>query len=181
MGNTCKPMAVSFQWMTKSTTNKKKKKRNLLLVPYPEYFMVKWKKKDALSLCEARWRTEDWVNLHERRNTLKSFGKRHNPLSIIPGWFLWLPTHPSWTYMHVNHSLWRKHDPASYKWTSFYELKAWIPKKPLDLKRLKKKLRFLKKQNPWTIESMEFSRPDRILEWIAFPFCRESSQPRDQT
>ena len=26
MGNTCKPMAVSFQCMTKSTTNKKKKK-----------------------------------------------------------------------------------------------------------------------------------------------------------
>ena len=24
MGNTCKPMAVSFQYMTKSTTNKKK-------------------------------------------------------------------------------------------------------------------------------------------------------------
>ena len=30
MGNTCKPMAVSFQCMTKSTT-KKKKKRHLLL------------------------------------------------------------------------------------------------------------------------------------------------------
>ena len=31
MGNTCKPMAVSFQCMTKSTTNKKKikKKHNL--------------------------------------------------------------------------------------------------------------------------------------------------------
>ena len=28
MGNTCKPMAVSFQCMTKSTTNKKKKKCN---------------------------------------------------------------------------------------------------------------------------------------------------------
>ena len=28
MGNTCKPMAVSFQCMTKSTTNKKKKKIN---------------------------------------------------------------------------------------------------------------------------------------------------------
>ena len=28
MGNTCKPMAVSFQCMTKSTTNKKKKKRS---------------------------------------------------------------------------------------------------------------------------------------------------------
>ena len=27
MGNTCKPMAVSFQCMTKSTTIKKKKKR----------------------------------------------------------------------------------------------------------------------------------------------------------
>ena len=28
MGNTCKPMAVSFQWMTTSTTKKKKKKLN---------------------------------------------------------------------------------------------------------------------------------------------------------
>ena len=27
MGNTCKPMAVSFQCMTKFTTNKKKKRR----------------------------------------------------------------------------------------------------------------------------------------------------------
>ena len=27
MGNTCKPMAVSFQCMTKFTTNKKEKKR----------------------------------------------------------------------------------------------------------------------------------------------------------
>ena len=30
MGNTCKPMAVSFQCMTKSTTNKIKKKNSLL-------------------------------------------------------------------------------------------------------------------------------------------------------
>ena len=28
MENTCKPMAVSFQCMTKSTTNKKKQKKN---------------------------------------------------------------------------------------------------------------------------------------------------------
>ena len=28
MGNTCKPLAVSFQCMTKSTTNKKKRKKN---------------------------------------------------------------------------------------------------------------------------------------------------------
>ena len=36
MGNTCKPMAVSFQCMTKFTTNKKKKKK---------------KKKRCSSLC----------------------------------------------------------------------------------------------------------------------------------
>ena len=30
MGNTCKPMAVSFQCMTKSTTNKKEKKASIL-------------------------------------------------------------------------------------------------------------------------------------------------------
>ena len=45
MGNTCKPMAVLFQCMTKFTTNKKKKKkrkvtlskytRNLWAVPLP--------------------------------------------------------------------------------------------------------------------------------------------------
>ena len=31
MGNTCKPMAVSFQCMTKSTTNKKKKLKKKLM------------------------------------------------------------------------------------------------------------------------------------------------------
>ena len=30
------------------------------------------------------------------------------------------------------------------------------------------------------IQSREFSRP-RILEWVAYPFSRGSSQPRDQT
>ena len=30
---------------------------------------------------------------------------------------------------------------------------------------------------PWTMQSMEFS----ILEWVAFPFSRGSSQPRDWT
>ena len=33
MGNTCKPMAVSFQCMTKSTTNKKKYMQDM----YDEY------------------------------------------------------------------------------------------------------------------------------------------------
>ena len=33
---------------------------------------------------------------------------------------------------------------------------------------------------PWTTQSMEFSWQVRILEWVAFPFSRGSSQPRDQ-
>ena len=32
MGNTCKPMTVSFQCMTKSTTIKKKKKDNSIII-----------------------------------------------------------------------------------------------------------------------------------------------------
>ena len=35
MGNTCKPMAVSFQCMTKSTTIKKKKKKN-----FPQFAVI---------------------------------------------------------------------------------------------------------------------------------------------
>ena len=41
MGNTCKPMAVSFQCMTKSTTNKKKKKSRDMFAdngPYSQWF-----------------------------------------------------------------------------------------------------------------------------------------------
>ena len=34
MGNTCKPMAVSFQCMTKFTTNKKKKKNFQFVVTH---------------------------------------------------------------------------------------------------------------------------------------------------
>ena len=34
MGNTCKPMAVSFQCMKKSTTNKKKKERPSIAIMY---------------------------------------------------------------------------------------------------------------------------------------------------
>ena len=39
MGNTCKPMAVSFQCMTKFTTNKKKKR----------------KKKKKKQCCDEHW------------------------------------------------------------------------------------------------------------------------------
>ena len=40
MGNTCKPMAVSFQCMTKFTTNKKKRKKNLFLGTAKLFFSV---------------------------------------------------------------------------------------------------------------------------------------------
>ena len=33
----------------------------------------------------------------------------------------------------------------------------------------------------WTTQSMGFSRPEWILEWVAIPFYRGSSQLRDQT
>ena len=47
MGNTCKPMAVSFQCMTKSTTIKKKKerkkKKNFGIYPkYNEKFLMNY-------------------------------------------------------------------------------------------------------------------------------------------
>ena len=38
MGNTCKPMAVSFQCMTKSTTNKKKKENKQTKKKKKSYF-----------------------------------------------------------------------------------------------------------------------------------------------
>ena len=34
MGNTCKPLAVSFKCMTKSTTNKKKRKKKNLIISF---------------------------------------------------------------------------------------------------------------------------------------------------
>ena len=38
---------------------------------------------------------------------------------------------------------------------------------------------------PWTIQSMDYTvhgiLQARILEWVAFPFSRGSSQPREQT
>ena len=57
MGNTCKPLAVSFQCMTKSTTNKKKKKKR------KKKTKQKKKKKrkdhrDLLFLCKGHWDSE---------------------------------------------------------------------------------------------------------------------------
>ena len=46
MGNTCKPMAVSFQYMTKSTTNKKEKKgikkKKKINIHFSEHTLCVW-------------------------------------------------------------------------------------------------------------------------------------------
>ena len=55
MGNTCKPMAVSFQSMTKSTTNKKKKREREFGAGHlePFYHPGEWCRVTALNeaLC----------------------------------------------------------------------------------------------------------------------------------
>ena len=45
MGNTCKPMAVLFQCMTKFTTNKKKKKKDTLYFKIENKIYISQKKK----------------------------------------------------------------------------------------------------------------------------------------
>ena len=62
MGNTCKPMAVSFQCMTKFTTNKKKikikKKKNLL--QHNSSKASKKKKRKKFSFIEDIFRDSDF-------------------------------------------------------------------------------------------------------------------------
>ena len=57
MGNICKPMAVSFQCMTKSTTNKKKEKRkkNWVYVSDAKYY-------DLLALIFEN--EKSWSDVH---------------------------------------------------------------------------------------------------------------------
>ena len=58
MENTCKPMAVSFQCMTKFTTNKKKIKK--------KFFKKKGKKKTTKFKCQSSIRI-----LHKAGSSLK--------------------------------------------------------------------------------------------------------------
>ena len=71
MGNTCKPLAVSFQCMTKSTTNKKKKKKE----KKKENIYIK--KKNVLltnlGLGVVKNHSRDAWNLSEERCTEKIF------------------------------------------------------------------------------------------------------------
>ena len=63
MGNTCKPMAVLFQCMTKFTTNKKKKKKDRCYI-------------EQLSHCAAHF---PWGELG------KQFESLHEPIAIVGG------------------------------------------------------------------------------------------------
>ena len=72
MGNTCKPMAVSFQCMTKSTTKKKKKywSFSFSISPSSEYS----------GLLSFRM---DWLDLLAVQGTLKSLLQHHSSKASI--------------------------------------------------------------------------------------------------
>ena len=61
MGNTCKPMAVSFQCMTKFTTNKKKKKNSLPTRQLPPVAVLR------IGVSAGRRRGCGQVDCHWRR------------------------------------------------------------------------------------------------------------------
>ena len=63
MGNTCKPMAVSFQCMTKFTTNKKKKDDVVKLL---------------YSICQKIWRTQWWPTQDWKRSIFIPIPKKGN-------------------------------------------------------------------------------------------------------
>ena len=59
MGNTCKPMAVLFQCMTKFTTNKKKKKKKRSSLAC-NYVQTKWNNSYYLFLKEPGLTPRKW-------------------------------------------------------------------------------------------------------------------------
>ena len=69
MGNTCKPMAVSFQCMTKFTTNKKKKR--------------KWKKKNHMIISIDAEKAFDKIPHSFMIKTLQKAGLEGTYLNII--------------------------------------------------------------------------------------------------
>ena len=71
MGNTCKPMAVSFQCMTKFTTNKKNKKfKKKISINHATNFLLP--EACPLSLCYAK---RAWANPGETQG----IGPHHSP------------------------------------------------------------------------------------------------------
>ena len=79
MGNTCKPLAVSFQCMTKSTTNKKKKKTQILK---EKFFNI-------------------WTNWTSPK--VKTFGKMKT--TMVPKQRFTIIDHDSKSYMEDNETI----------------------------------------------------------------------------
>ena len=63
MGNTCKPMAVSFQCMTKFTTNKKKKKKKKKEMGIPDHSTCLPPEKGQEATVRSRHGTKDWFQI----------------------------------------------------------------------------------------------------------------------
>ena len=97
------------------------------------------------------WLTWQRIHLQCRRPQLDPWVRK------IPWRREWLPTP-----VLLPEEFHRQRSQAGY-------LRKW-KRKPLSHVQL-----FM---TPWTIQSMEFSR---ILEWVALPFSKGSSQPRDRT
>ena len=74
MGNTCKPLAVSFQYMTKSTTNKKKIKK------IKKNKKIKKKKKERRKCFLTRHRTLHNVEL-QNHSQIKQSQQKHSIFS----------------------------------------------------------------------------------------------------
>ena len=67
--------------------------------------------------------------------------------------------------------------PLRWMWREKKVAQKWWLRSEVKWKSLSRVRPFV---TPWTIQSMECSRPG-YWEWVAFPFSRGSSQPRDQT
>ena len=78
MWNTCKPMAVSFQCMTKSTTKKKKKNKIQSI-------------KHKYALRRESWGNTININLNIKENHLKSKNKKNKKIKFLDSCFIHFP------------------------------------------------------------------------------------------
>ena len=115
MGNTCKPMAVSFQCMTKSTTKKKKKKVGCEVLCWR--FLAGWCSWFGRPVEADNDQTETLIKnnhhyaLKEIANILKisksSLENHLHQLGFINHFDVWVPhmlrkkENPSWPYFHM--------------------------------------------------------------------------------
>ena len=71
MGNTCKPMAVSFQCMTKFTTNKKKSEKKILQARLQQYVKHKFPDVQVGKGSGTRYQTDNFHWIIEKAREFK--------------------------------------------------------------------------------------------------------------